>query len=318
MRTGFLLLLFVTLSLYLPAQIVPVQSDSSKLNELGVKIISTHYNSGDSGENHLVFRKEFNASGAPVSKMQLSLWDVVSYTHTFTYQYDEAGRIREELIIQELLVLFERDEDYIKTFGDTPLNKKILYEYNDENFLSKKTILTFSGDAPAEDANPDQIVSYTYEDGVLQSEESGSEDEKFFNKNYTIEYKYDSLGNMVQKSRSFGKENNMQRKTFYRYNEQNQLIEQQIADSSIPHNNQHLKFDYYEDGKLQSKYVFEDETEEFELETTYKYDEYGHAISGERDVLFEYDENGLITSEIWTDPVTDKQIHFVTTYTFFN
>jgi hypothetical protein len=123
---------------------------------------------------------------------------------------------------------------------------------------------------------------------------------------------------MVQKSRSFGKENSMERKTFYRYNEQNQLIEQQIVDSSIPHNNQHLKFDYYDDGKIKNKYVFEDETEEFELETTYTYDEYGHAISGDRDVLFEYDENGLITSENWTDPVTDKQIHFYTTYTFFD
>ena len=128
MRTVFLLLLFVTLSLYLPAQVVPVQSDSSKLNELGVKTISTHYKSGDTQENHLVFRKEFNTSGAPISEMRLSLWDVVSYRHNYTYQYDEAGRIREELIIQELLVLFERDEDYIKTFGDTPLNKKILYE----------------------------------------------------------------------------------------------------------------------------------------------------------------------------------------------
>jgi hypothetical protein len=317
MRSVILLLLFLGLSHYLAAQIVPEQNDSSKITELGIKTVSTHYKSGEAGENYLIFKKEFDASGTLVSKMQLSLWDVVSYRYTYTYQYDEAGRLQEELIMQEILQIYERDKDFIKTFGDTPLNKKILYEYNDDNLLSRKTIFTFAQNAPAENATPDQTVTYAYENGVLISEKSVSADEKFFNKNYQVEYKYDSVGNLVQKSRNFGKENGMHQKTFYRYDEQNLLIEEQTIDTSIPHNNLHLKYDYYDDGKVRNKYVFEDETQEFELETTYTYDESGNAISGDREVQFAYDARGLIKEEIWTDPISDKLIQLETSYTFY-
>lgn len=132
-----------------------------------------------------------------------------------------------------------------------------------------------------------------------------------------VEYKYDSAGNLAEKSRSFGKENEMVQKTFYEYNNQGLLTEKKTIDSSIPHNNLYVRYDYNEDDKVNNKYIFEDETEEFELETTYTYDEYGNAVSGERDVAFEYDDHGLITSETWIDPISEKEIRLETSYTFY-
>jgi len=310
-------LLFLAFAQCVLSQIVPAQNSDSKLKALSVKSISTYYNSDETGETYLVFSKEFDASGALSSMMQLALWDVVSYKHTYTYTYDDLGRLQQELIIQEILELFDRDKEFIKTFGDTPLNKKILYQYNDDNLLIKQMVLTFAEEEPPQNIPPDQTINYEYEDGVLSAEESVSSDEKFFNKNYLIKYKYDSIGNLIQKIRTYGPQEELQRTTLFQYNDQKLLIEEQTIDPSIPHNNLHLKYEYNDDGNIKNKYVFEDEEMEFELETTYTYDEFGNTISGDREVLYEYNDNGLITSETWTDPISDKLIQFKSSYTFY-
>lgn len=317
MRNVPVLLLLYGISQNLFGQIIPTQNNESELMALGIKSCSTSYSPENSDEEYLILSKKFDSDGALLFKMQLSLWDVVSYKENHTYTYDASGRLTQEIVFQEFLELFDRDREFLESFGRTPLNKKIIYEYDDANRLSKKAIYTFGLKEPAVGSSPDQTLVYTYMDSLLVEETSISPDEKFFNNNYLIKYDYDSAGNLGQKTRFFGKDKALQRSTIFQYNDQNLLIEERTIDSSIPHNNTHFKYEYNDNGKVSGKYVFNDEELEFELDISYEYDEYGNAISGEREVIFEYNDQGLIKLEKWTDPVSDELIVFKTSYAYF-
>jgi len=310
-------LIFLLGGLSIFAQIIPIQSPDEKIHSLGVKALSTYYKSLDEDSDQLIFSKEFDTMGKPKIKFQLSLWDAVSYSHSTSYSYNNDGLLEKEQKIQEILNLFDRDNDYIQMFGAEPLNEKIVYYYNKEGLLSKKALFTFGKKEHDKNASPDQSIDYQYENGLLISEESTSIDEKFFNQNYFINYSYDSAENIIQKSMAYGKEKDLQRSSLFKYDAENRLLEEQIIDTSIPHNSIHIRYEYNDEGKISNKYVFDNIEQEFELETTYKYDKLGNAISGDRDVKFEYYQNGLIKSETWTDPTSDKLISFMTTYEFF-
>lgn len=313
-KTLFFLLFFLP-GLGIHAQLVPVQNADSILKELGVKSISTLYQ--DETEEHVIFKKEFDATSKLVKKYQLYLWDAVSYSHTISYRYNDNSLLAEETKIQEILELLDRDNEYIKAFGDTPLNEKIYYYYNDDGLLTKKALFTFSTEEPQSNATPEQTINFEYENGLLLSEESESSDEKFFNKKYIVKYDYDSAGNLIQKSMAYGNDKELQRNTILKYDGKNQLVEEQIVDISIPHNNIHLQYEYNDLGQLSKKFVFDETENEFELETSFEYDEHGNTVAGDRNVVFEYYENGLIKSETWTDPITDVLMIFNTTYEYF-
>lgn len=310
-------LLFLLSFVNLSAQITPVQNDDSTLIKRDVKSLSTYYQSKDTNKEYLIFQKEFASPGKLLRKFQLYLWDAVSYSYTTYYNYNNNELLTEETKSQEILTLFNRDKEYIKTFGDASLNEKILYYYSDEGLLIKKAIYTFSTKDLESNAPPSQTINYTYENGVLVSEESASPDEKIFNKNYLIEYSYDSAGNMSKKTMAYGKEKELQRTTLFKYNTERKVIEKQVLDTSIPHNNVHLKYDYTSDGRVSNKYIFNETEKEFELETTYKYDLQGNKVSGEREVKFEYYEDGLIKKESWTELTSPTEISLTTKFEFF-
>lgn len=310
-------LLFLLSFVNLSAQITPVQNDDSTLIKLDVKSLSTYYQSKDTNKEYLIFQKEFASPGKLLRKFQLYLWDAVSYSYTSYYNYNNNELLTEETKNQEILTLFNRDKEYIQTFGDASLNEKILYYYSDEGLLIKKAIYTFSTKDLESNAPPSQTIHYTYENGVLVSEESASPDEKIFNKNYQIDYSYDSAGNMSKKSMAYGKEKELQRTTLLKYNTEGKVIEKQVLDTSIPHNNVHLKYEYTSDGRVYNKYIFNETEKEFELETTYKYDLHGNKVSGEREVKFEYYEDGLIKNESWTELTSPTEISLTTKYEFF-
>ena len=310
-------LLFLLSFVNLSAQITPIQNDDSTLIRLDVKSLSTYYQSKDTNKEYLLFQNEFSSPGILLRRFQLYLWDAVSYSYTTYYHYDNDELLTEETKNQEILTLFNRDKEYIQAFGDASLNEKILYYYTDEGLLSKTTIYTFSTKELESNASPSQTINYKYENGVLVSEESASSDEKIFNKNYLIEYSYDSAGNVSKKSMAYGKDKELQRTTILKYNTERKVIEKQVLDTSIPHNNVHLKYDYNTDGRISNKYVFNESEKEFELETTYDYDLQGNIVSGERDVKFEYYENGLIKKESWTELTSPTEISLTTKYEFF-
>ena len=315
LRIGiFIILSLLSFGTY--SQLVPVENDLDLLKSKSVKRISTQYSSNEGEEAELIFQKEYDASGKVLTKYQLSLWDAVSYSHTTTYSYNEQGLLADETTIQKILNLSKRDEEFIETFGDKPLHEKVYYYYNPDGKLSKKAIFTYSGKEPEEDATPDQTIEYSYTGDLIDREESKSSDERFFNKDYYIEFKYDSANNLIQKSMAYGKDDELQRDTFYKYNQLGQLVEEQVIDPSIPHNNKHLKYEYDENGNRSALLTFNNEEGVFELETSFRYDDHGNLVSGDREVTFEYDQNGLIKTESWIDPLTDQEYTFTNTYLF--
>lgn len=317
MRKSLFFLLWSLISSSLIAQIIPIQNAAEELTSHRVRVLSTYYIATQGDAERLIFQKEFNAKGKIIKQYQLSLWEAISNSHTTSYIYNNDGYLIEEIKIQEYLNLYKRDDDYLQIFGNKPLNQKIKYEYNEKNQRISKSIFSFGEIEKDKHTTPDQRITYHYENGILIAEESSSEDKKFFNKNYKTEISYDSSGNVIRKITRYGEEENMIRKYIYQYDSLGRLIQDQVLDSAIPHNNKRLKYEYNSNGQLVHKYLFDDIEQAYEIETTYQYDERGNIISGEREVNFEYYENGLIKSENWKDPVSDEAFNFITRYQFY-
>lgn len=299
------------------SQLTPVRNADNLVMANKVKTASSVFLDASSGKNHLIQKLDYNQNGWLMKEYILSIWDIVSYSHTNTYQYDSIGNVIEILKMQEILNMFQRDQEYIESFGDMPVNEKINFTYNNQGQLITKEIFVFYSEKLAPGAIPNQTITYTYENGLLILEESSSSETRIFNNNYTIQYAYDSAGNLMRSIRSYGKDKPITRETRFIYDDRRQVSEKIVIDAAAPHNNVHEKYDYDSAGNLLNLYLFSREEKIFELETTYTYDANGQRISGEREVRFEYLENGLIKSESWLDTKTDQQITFSTTYEYY-
>ena len=318
MKKAGVILLSLTVHFSVMAQIIPQGHNLEEYMAQNVRSFRTVYqpDSNSIVDSELViFKKEFNRMGQLLTKYQLFLWEAVSYSYTSTYLYSESGQLIEERKVQKILNLNERDEDYIHLFGDEPLSQRYFYYYNSEGHMSKMDVFNYTNEFS--DSLISQTVQYEYEDGLKIKEQSTSPDEKVFNRNYQILYEYDSSGNLITKTRTFGKELSLRRTTSYWYNEHKQIIEEKTLDESFPHNNSHFKYTYNPEGRIYQKSVYNSEEEDFELLTTYEYDGHGNAIQGDRDVTYEYNNKGLITSESWIDPSTEERFIFLTGYEYF-
>jgi hypothetical protein len=302
------------------AQIEPVQNSDTMLRELKVKSISSfHYTSKDTTKatGRLVFKKEFDRHGKVTKKYVLSLWEAVSYDNSTDFRYNEKEQLIEESKIQSIQNLENRDQEYINSFGDTPLHEKITYGYNLVDELVSKDIYTFSTDELSESALPVQKIIYEYDSALLSFEKSSSTNTRVFNQNYTIDYAYDDQGNLIKKILTYGSEMDKKRISTLTYSIDNRLVEERVEDSGIPRNNIHTKYEYNESGLLKSKLGFDVEEEDFVVDIGYEYDSHGNRISGEKEVEFTYYENGLIRSELWKDETNDQVFFFVSKYEFY-
>ena len=308
------------MDIHLFAQIEPVQNRDGELMGLNVKTISAYYYStiDTVGTNaKLILNKEFGPNGKINKKYVLSIWEAVSYSNSTTFKYNEKEQLIEETTIQIILNLRKRDLDYINSFGDTPLHEKIRYWYNQDGKLILKEIFTFSTNELSESTGPSQKIIYEYDSGLLRLEKSSSSNTRAFNQNFMIEYEYNDQNNLIKKSKTYGSEMDIKRITEFTYNLENRLVEEHISDTGIPRNSGQFKYEYDETGRLKNKLVFDAEENDFVVEITYEYDKNGNKISGEKEVGFTYYENGLISSELWKDEITDQIFLFISKYEFY-
>jgi len=319
MKKFFLFNIIFWSAIHLFAQIEPVQSNDRELKALKVNRVSTYYFSSLDTANHdgqLILKKEFDDLGKITKKYVLSLWEAVSYSNTTTFSYDNNDQLIETTTIQTILNLNERDDEYITAYGDTPLHETMRFVYNSDGQLVKKEMFTFSTTELPKNAIPSQTILYGYEDYRLVLEESTSPNKGIFNQTYTVDYVYNEKGILSKKTMQYGAELKNKRITEYWYNESDQLAEEKITDSGVPRNNGHFKYEYDQNGLVKNKWIFDALTADFVVDFSYTYDSKGNMTSGERDVVFEYNENGLILTELWRDAISDQVFYFVTNYTY--
>lgn len=305
--------------IYLFGQIKPVQNSGSELKALKVKVVSSNfYSSKDTAGvgSKLVLKKEFDAKGKITNKYILSLWEAVSYSKFSTYRYNGEEQLVEESTIQTILSLDDDDREFIKSFGDIPLNEKITYAYDLDGQVEMKEIFVFSTEELSDTIGSSQKILYAYDSGLLVSEKSSSPNTKIFNQHFQIEYTYDNLGNLATTTKIYGSEMNLRRDTEYIYDLE-RLVEEKIVDTGVPRNSAHFKYEYNETGRLKNKLIFDEEENDFVVEISYTYDQQGNTISGEKEIEFTYFENGLISSELWQDEITDLVFYFVSEYEFY-
>lgn len=301
------------------AQLVPIQNNIGELKSQKVKSLSVfYYSSKDTtGVNSkLILKKDFDKDGKITNKYILSLWEGVSYSINSTYKYDGENLI-EELHRQTVLNLEKRDEEYINSFGDTPLNEKIKYTYNQDEQLMEKDIFSFVTDEISDTTTASQSIIYQYDSGFVVKEISSSLNNRIFNKNFTNEYNYDLQGNLVKTTKVYGTEMNMKRTSFYIFDSENRMIEEKVIDQVIPRNNIHIRYNYDDAGNLKNKLTIDEELNDFVVDITFEYDSHGNKISGEKDIEFTYYSNGLINSEYWLDPISDLEFYFVSHYQYY-
>lgn len=316
----YFLLSFILLSENLLfAQLVPVQNSINELKSQKVKSISVFYFSSKdtTGINSkLILKKDFDKNGKIVNKYILSLWEGVSYSINSTYNYD-GEKLVEEFHRQTVLNLEKRDEEYINSFGDTPLNEKIIYAYDREGQLIKKDIFSFVTDDISDTTAASQSIIFQYDSGFVVKEISSSLNDRVFNKNFTNEYNYDLHGNLVKITKAYGPKMNMKRISFYIFDIENRMIEEKVIDQVIPRNNIHIRYQYNDAGKLKNKLIIDEELNDFVVDVTFEYDSHGNRISGEKDIEFTYYSNGLINSEYWLDPISDLEFYFISHYQYY-
>jgi len=306
--------------IYLFAQIEPVQNSDSELEGLKVKTVSSYFYSAKDTtgiEARLVLRKEFDADGKITKKFILSLWEAVSYSKSSAFKYNEKEQLVEELTIQTILNLGERDREFINSFGDAPLNEKIGYVYNEEGQLVMKEIFAFGTTALSDTTAPIQKILYAYDSGLLISAKSISANTEIFNQHFQNEYAYDDQRNLAKTDKTYGSEMNLRSTTAYIYDLESRLVEEKIVDAGVPRNSAHFKYEYNETGHLINKLAFDKEEDDFVIEVSYTYDQHGNIISGEKEIEFTYFENGMIRSELWQDYITDQVFYFISKYEFF-
>jgi len=296
--------------------VIPERNFDSLTTQHNVKSSRTFYLDPDTQKNHLIQKLEYDREGRLAEEYLLYLWDAVTYSYTNSYSYN-SDQIKEIIKIQEILSLYPRDQEYIESFGNEPVNEKILFTYNEDGQLEKKEIFVYHTEKLGEDVSANQTIVYEYEDGRLVLEESSSPEVRIFNYNYSISYDYDSVGNLIRKIREFGIDKPMKRETRYRYDSIGQVIEKIVIDPEAPHNNTNEKYEYDSLGNLSKLFSYSSEEEEFLLEFEYRYDDHGRRISGEREVEYKYLDNELIQSESWRDQKTNRQIVFTTEYEYF-
>jgi len=317
MKYVIFFLLFTISAKVAHCQLFPQANKDSLISGLEVKTVSSFYTDSETGKKHLVQKREYNQRGELLNQFQLFLWDVVSYSYSTSYTYDENGNKTEELRIQEILDLYPKDSEYIESFGTAPVNEKTILSYNQHGQLIKKEIFVFHTSQPSDTISAKRSITYEYEDGRLVEEISTSPETRIFNYNYTIHYDYDSAGNLIGQVRTLGNEKPMKRQTIYKYDSLGLLIEKKIVDSAVPHNNLHERYEYDKKGQRSKRLEYSDEDKEFIVEDTYRYDDRGNQISGDREVTFDYYDNGLIKAESWKDPKTNQQITFVSEYQYY-
>lgn len=315
MKRIFIFFSLLFLSIVGFGQLLPEPNADSLIAGNNVKSSSSYYH--DSDQRHLIQKLDFDDKGNLINEFHLYLWDVVSYSYTNNYKYDQKGKLLEVLRIQKILNIYPKDADYIESFGSAPVNEKIIMTYDSNERLIKKETFVFHSEKLTATDSANHTITYEYEGDQLVLEESTSPETRVFNYNYTIKYDYDSAGNQIRKIRKLGTKKPLRQETRLKYDSVGQLIEKYVLDSAAPHNNLHEKYEYNLEGQLSKLYEFSNEAHDFLLETTFQYDQNGQVISGDRDVVFEYLENGLIRSESWKDTKTNLEITFLTEYLYF-
>lgn len=302
-------------------QIGPKENFEQVLKNKNLKSLKTmYYRSVDTTqlEGRLLLKKEFNSDGNITFKYIYTFWDVVSYNHSSTFKYDENGNLVDKTIIQEILNLGKRDDNYIKALGADPINEKTTYEYNNSNQLILEHNYVFSEVGFDYEQNPTQTIKYEYLNGKLANETSSTSSGMVIYQNYISDYQYDKDGQKIMEVRTFTTSPMKYTKTStFIYNETGLLKEEKRVDSANKNNNRHIRYIYDNEERETEELRFSEKDSSWINSKTYNYDSKGHLVLGDEETTFEYYPDGLIKQELWQSSRTDETVNFITTYEFY-
>ena len=305
---------FVLVSFYSFSQIEPTQNYEEVVGKDKVKSIKMMYFTNEDTSTTvgcLYFKKEFNQKGQISQKYMFTFWDVVSYDYTTSYKYDSLDRLIEEESIQKILDLDENDHKFIEELGATPSNTKVTYAYDSTNHLIKEQHYSFGKDGFTEKIKPDNVLTYSYKNGLLIEEKSIR-----LSYGYIKNYTYDSKNRLIEEATNFDNKSMKKHQTSYVYDKHDHLIEKKYEDLHMVKNNTHIKYEYNREGKKLKLFTYSTTQKKWLIVKNFNYNEQGFEIFDDEETSFTYNSNGLIESELWKSTSGKQVVYFVTTYEF--
>jgi len=300
----------------------PKQNFEDILKEENLKSVKTMYFQSEdttNSEGKLLFKKDFDRNGKLIKKYLFTFYDVVSYDNTIDYVYNDQGNVIEKTNIHRVLNLDKRDNEYIKIFGDDPMNEKSFFTYDQLNRLMKEVHYTFGNEKFDISQDPANSIKYEYDiNGLLIKEIGTTPNGAIIYQNYITNYEYDNNHRKIKKTKSFTSDPfEAVETTTYTYNSIGQLTEERTKDTGMLQNNEHLKYTYDESGRIKETLSYSYDEKKWDVIKTVNYDENGHVVIERDDTSFDYYDNGLIKRELWKSDKSGQVVNFITTYEFY-
>ncbi|MBO6517930.1 MAG: hypothetical protein JJ975_15410 [Bacteroidia bacterium] len=265
-------------------------------------------------QGRLLYREDFDSSGRTTRLYRYTFWDVVSYDHTTTLEYNKHQQLSEKQSVSRYLNLGKRDSAYLATFGNDSDYTKITYLY--DNTDSLVLVSKFL----ASDSNLiwklDETTQYIYNKKGKLSLIIGSTPSGIIpGLNYTTTLKYDKHGRTIKKTKTLTVGEEKTRK--FTYNKQGWLEREESTSSSSPGWKYTVRYVYDEKGHLIRKLGLRSGADNWHVISNYGYSEKGQHRFIENGDVYTYYDSGLIRSQIMTNADGTTIRNFITTYEFY-
>ena len=313
----FIAFLFITQSSFGQVH----NNEKSLLKELKVKTRKTvYYKSEDTTQSEptLYLKSDYYEDRRLKEHYFYVFFDVVKYSRTTKYKYDEKKQLVESTTWQK--IFNDGNNEYLAMFGDDPIHERRLYTYDKKGNLIKKREYTF-GEKEFDESKPNQTITYTYQKGLLVREEGDSHqrDSKFgsTSEDYIKTYSYDKKKNVLQEKTVYITFPNKPETVIdYEYDKNGNLIEEKAKSTSYGMgNNYHKKYEYNKENQKIKELVYNSQDEKWE-EEIFEYNKAGNIIpkNTESDTYYFY-PNGLFKSYIFKG--RNEVLYFVDEYEYF-
>ena len=323
-------LLFIFSSSVVKAQIVYI-NDDAVLEKAKVKKRQTLlYKTEDTtGAISKVFKEtEFNRASKPTKDYFYIFFDVVPYSHTKTFTYDENNQVIETLRTQSLVKeeLTASHRAFLIPADMEDSYDKNIYEYDSLGNCIKRTHYSYGGlgSTKFDPNDPLDMVIYEYKDGLLVTETGkgtatlrGLPNNSFgsSSSDYISTYQYDEKGMLIKKTTLYHTlPNKPTAVTVYTYNENGNLIEEKETHGISGVSEKHVKYEYDKEGRKIKELSYSERTNKWE-ESKYEYNNAGNQIPQNTDDEYIFYKNGLLRQRIVR--VGNSVYNFVTTYEYY-
>lgn len=327
------LILVISLSFFVSvvnAQLVYI-NDTTLIENLKVKNRKTIlYRSEDTtGQKGKVFKETSFIGTKPTKDYFYIFFDVVPYSHTTVFSYNDRNQIIEVLRTQSIIQneLTESSKGYLTEADMQDSYTKMLYFYDKQGNLIQEKTYSYGGSIIGVtnfDVNdPSEVVNYEYDKGLLIKEvgmsgasfQGHKQTDYSSSSDYITTYVYDNNQQLTKKITSYHTfPNKPELVTTYLYDKIGNKIEEKQTGGLSGVSNKHTKYEYDQKGRVTKELNYSQVNDTW-IENIFEYNNGGNQIPKDTDDTYQFYDNGLLRQRIVK--IRNSVYNFITTYDYY-